>query len=142
MRTALVVPVLLLLCSAAAWPDSESVSERPRPGELKLTLDAGITSAVSAELLKLAFRDPRPSGSGYGFPSGHTAVAFALARVMSEYHPRQKWLWYAIAVRVAWSRVKVDAHDWDDVIGGAALGSWVGDTAVSRGGMVLKSWEW
>ncbi len=48
----------------------------------------------------------------------------------------------ALAARVAWSRVKRQAHDWDDVIGGALLGSWIGDTAVSDGGIVLKKWEW
>ena len=113
-----------------------------RAGELKLALDVAIVSAVSVEALKRTFEDPRPEGSGYAFPSGHATVAFALARVASEYHPKQRVLWYAIAAGVAWSRVKEDAHDWDDVIAGAALGSWIGDGGVRNGGLVLRQWKW
>jgi membrane-associated phospholipid phosphatase len=76
------------------------------------------------------------------FPSGHATAAFSLARVASEYHPKYKWLWYGIAARIAWSRVKVNAHDWDDVIAGAALGCWIGDVETDRGGILFRRWEW
>jgi len=118
------------------------------PPELKLALDVTIVTAVSVEALKRTIRDPRPLGEGhahgygYGFPSGDATLAFALARVASEYHPKQRTLWYLLAARVAWSRVKREAHDWQDVIGGAALGTWIGESAVRNGGIVLKRWEW
>ena len=107
-----------------------------------MALDVTVAAAISVEALKRTVKDPRPDGSDYGFPSGDAAVAFALARVASEYHPKQRGLWYLIAGRVAWSRVRREAHDWEDVLGGAALGSWIGESAVRNGGMVLKRWEW
>ncbi len=113
-----------------------------RPPELKLALDVTIVTAISVEALKRTVKDPRPDGSEYGFPSGDATLAFALARVASEYHPKQRTLWYLLAARVAWSRVKREAHDWQDVIAGAALGTWIGESAVRNGGVVLKSWEW
>jgi membrane-associated phospholipid phosphatase len=142
VKTLIVVLFLIVVCFSQARADSYPPPQPPRPPEVKIALDAAATAAASAELLKLALRDPRPTGSGYGFPSGHTAVAFALAGVASQYHPKQKWLWYGLAVRIGWSRVKVDAHDWDDVIAGAALGGWIGDRAVNSGGILLRSWEW
>ena len=133
--------ILSLLCVGAAW--SEDAQQPPeRLPELKLALDVTLTTAIAVEALKRTFKDPRPDGSEYGFPSGDAALAFALARVASEYHPKQRVLWYLIAARVAWSRVRREAHDWEDVIGGAALGSWIGDAAIRNGGIVLKTWEW
>ena len=134
---------LLVPCSAGiAWAEIPDAPPRERPPEIRLALDAALSSLASSEALKQVFRDPRPSGDGYGFPSGHTSVAFALARVASEYHPKKKLLWYTLAAGVAWSRVEAEAHDWDDVIAGAALGDWIGDRTIGNGGMVLKRWEW
>lgn len=121
-------------------PSQQAAPAAPSPW--KLALDATIVSTVSVEALKRTFKDPRPVGSGYAFPSGHATLAFALARVTSSYYPKQKALWYLLAARVAWSRVRVGAHDWDDVIGGAALGCWVGDAEVAGGGIVLTKWDW
>jgi membrane-associated phospholipid phosphatase len=142
--TGLVVLALIWFVGAAAAEPMEPAPEPTldRAPELRLALDVTITTAISVEALKRTFKDPRPDGSDYGFPSGDAALAFALARVASEYHPRQRTLWYLIAARVAWSRVRREAHDWEDVIGGAALGSWIGEQAVSRGGLVLARWEW
>jgi len=148
--------VLALTLAAPAQPSGPAVVQavsadcksaprvaRPeRPPELRVALDTAIVSAVAADTLKSAFKDDRPVGGGYAFPSGHATTSFALARVASEYHPRYKWLWYAIAARVAWSRVKIRAHDWDDVIAGAALGCWLGDIETDRGGILLRKWEW
>jgi hypothetical protein len=149
-----VLPALLVLAMATriahancqdqaqtAYPPSQQAAPAA-PSPWKLALDATIVSTVSGEALKRTFKDPRPVGSGYAFPSGHATLAFALARVTSSYYPKQKALWYLLAARVAWSRVKAGAHDWDDVIGGAALGCWVGDAEVAGGGIVLKKWDW
>jgi len=112
------------------------------PSELKLALDVTIVTTVSVEALKRTFKQERPVGSGYAFPSGHAALSFALAEVAARHHPRQRTLWYLIAARVAWSRVKVRAHDWEDVIAGAALGQYVGRQAVTHGGIVLARVKW
>jgi hypothetical protein len=134
------------LLPTAARCDSASLPGEPP--ELRQAADVAVVALVTAEALKRVIRDPRPARDGgqpypgYGFPSGHTALAFGLARVASDYQPGQKALWYALAARVAWSRVRRGAHDWDDVIGGALLGSWVSDRAIGSGGIVLKTWNW
>lgn len=71
-------------------------------------------------------RRPRPSTEVDGFPSGHTAYAFALAEAVGAREPQARpWL-YAYAVAVGWSRVELNRHDWDQVIGGALLGYAIG----------------
>lgn len=141
------IPLVMIWSAGAAvqFAQGPPASRPGRPPEVRAALDAAIVTTVCVEALKRTFKEPRPEGSGlsgYAFPSGHAAAAFALAAVASEYHPRQKWLWYALAGRVAWSRVKVGAHDWDDVIVGAALGAWIGDRASANGGIVLKRCRW
>lgn len=94
------------------------------------TADAAIIALGAAELLKPNLR----IGHGndlHGFPSGHTAIAFAAATSLAEAHPKQKWLLYAGAALVGWSRVESDAHSWGDVIGGAALGFGAGKWSMS-----------
>jgi len=136
--------LLVFLCLVAA-PGAERAAPPERPPELKQALDVTVSTTVAVELLKRVFQDPRPeeSGlSGYAFPSGHAALAFALAAVASEYHPQQRWLWYLLAAGVAWSRVECHAHDWADVIAGATVGIYLGDLTVDRGGLVVKEWRW
>jgi hypothetical protein len=140
-------PTAAPIAMAAVEPPEAETSPAPsakeeRRPQLRLALDTAIVATLSVEALKRTFKDERPVGSGYAFPSGHATAAFSLARVASKYHPRYKWLWYGIAARIAWSRVKVKAHDWDDVIAGAALGCWIGDRETDTGGIVLKRWEW
>jgi len=147
MNTTVFVLAMLAVKIGAAPADCRTKAA-DRPPELKQALDVTITTAVSVEALKRIIRDPRPHGEGhahgygYGFPSGDAALAFALARVASEYHPRQRTLWYLLSSRVAWSRVKRQAHDWDDVIGGATLGTYIGQDALAHGGIVLATVNW
>ncbi len=71
-------------------------------------------------------RRPRPSTQTDGFPSGHTAYAFALAEAVGAREPQARpWL-YGYAALVGWSRVELNRHFWDQVIGGAALGYLIG----------------
>lgn len=85
------------------------------------TADAAIIALGTAELLKPSF-DIDDSGHVHSFPSGHTAIAFATATSLAQIQPKHKWLYYAGAALVGWSRVESDAHTWSDVLGGAALG--------------------
>ncbi len=137
--------VLVVLCSPANALAAECEEATERRSEAMAAVDVGITTAVSVELLKRTFKEPRPEGStssGYAFPSGDATLAFALARVAGEHHPKQRTLWYLIAAGVAWSRVAENAHDWEDVIAGAALGNYIGQQSLSRGGVLIRRWDW
>jgi undecaprenyl-diphosphatase len=104
---------------------------------------AGLTAYFAADFFKGVIKRPRPAhvlahvivrGSpvhGYGYPSGHSAVAAALAAVAAAYLPRRarRFVW-TLAVIVAFARVYVGAHFPLDVIGGLALG-WVIGAAVN-----------
>ena len=73
---------------------------------------------------------------GLGFPSGHSAVAFALATIAArDVPPSVRPVLWAGAAIVATARVYVGAHFPLDVIGGAALGIAVGSAVrlLSRG---------
>lgn len=80
-------------------------------------------TGMITEALKLSVREKRPnSNSTTSFPSGHTSAAFAMATVLTDYHPNYAIPAYALAATIGWSRVEVNAHHWQDVIAGAALG--------------------
>jgi undecaprenyl-diphosphatase len=105
----------VLLASLAAWRlDNvvKDVIERPRPASV---LRGDVTVRAEAD--------------GFGFPSGHTTMAFALAAVLHPLLPgRWRWVpWGLAAVGVA--RMYVGVHFPMDVLGGAALGIVVGGAA-------------
>lgn len=103
----------LALSATVAWLLArfvKAIVERGRPGDL---------------LTELTLRGHRESG--YGFVSGHSAVAAALATVAASYLPsRGKVVVIALAVAVALGRIYVGAHLPLDVIGGAAMGWAIG----------------
>ena len=96
---------------------------------------AGVTVYVLAELGKAIADRQRPAellahvhlrgapATGNGYPSGHAAVAFALAVIAwLWFGPRIRWAFFVAAVFVCFGRVYVGAHLPLDVVGGAALG--------------------
>ena len=113
------------------------VARRPR-----LARDAGAAGTLAYLLAKVAkalVARGRPaellgavvlrgaSAAGRGFPSGHAAVAAALATAAAPHLGRRtrRSLWGLVAL-VAVARVYVGAHLPVDVVGGAALGWMVG----------------
>jgi membrane-associated phospholipid phosphatase len=71
-----------------------------------------------------------------GFPSGHAAVAAALAFVLFSYLPgRWRWVPIGLAVVVSIGRLYVGAHLPLDVLGGASLGIAAGALATLAGGV-------
>lgn len=100
-------------------------------------LAAGVTlaGAVSNFVLKPLVKDPRPEGAaqiefGYGFPSGHASAALALGTLAPRaLLPRGAARVAGVAAGVAFAvlmglaRVRVTAHDWEDVWGGWMLGA-------------------
>lgn len=64
--------------------------------------------------------------SGYGFPSGHTAMAVVLSLLALPFLPKA-WLWlpFAWIGLVALSRLYLGVHAPLDIIGGLAIGGFV-----------------
>ena len=60
------------------------------------------------------------------FPSGHTAVAFCFAYILSAYYPKYRVLFYLLAILVGAGRLKVPSHFLSDVIAGAVIGLFIG----------------
>lgn len=105
---------------------------------------AGGAANVLASVFKSVVRRGRPSAllthvtvrgglvTGNGYPSGHTAVAFALATVVALWfgaRSRFSRLALAAAAVVGFARLYVGAHFPLDVVGGAALGTICGAIA-------------
>jgi membrane-associated phospholipid phosphatase len=72
----------------------------------------------------------RDEAHGFGFPSGHTALAFAVAAVLHPLlPPRARWVVWLLAGAVGLARMYVGVHWPMDVVGGAALGLLIGGAA-------------
>lgn len=96
---------------------------------------AGVGAWALAKYLKTVVGRGRPGDlltdvmirgahvSGFGFPSGHSAVAASLAGAIAPYAPRslRRVLWVT-ALTVALARLYVGAHLPLDIVGGLALG--------------------
>lgn len=90
----------------------KEIIERPRPAGL------------------LAGLDVRDQIGGFGFPSGHTTMAFALAASLHPVLPtRARWLAWGLAALVGLARMHVGVHWPADIAGGAALGIAIGSAA-------------
>lgn len=112
---------------------------------------AVVLAGLAANLFKLAFRLPRPvAGWGYGFPSGHTSTAFALAGTLGQVFPAAAPFLYLLALAAGVARLYERSHFVLDVLGGALLGV---ATAILIGRRVLspthearrtaaQRWQW
>ncbi|MGB9607113.1 MAG: phosphatase PAP2 family protein [bacterium] len=100
-------------------------------------LNAFLTAGTSSLGLKYLTHCKRPNGESYdSFPSGHTTVAFSTAGVLSHYYPKNKFIFYLLAIGVAVARVQCRAHYTRDVIGGAIVGIWGAKSALEEKGIL------
>jgi membrane-associated phospholipid phosphatase len=70
-----------------------------------------------------------------GFPSGHTASAFAVAAVLAGRYPKHRWLpfaAYGTAAFLSLSRLPTQAHFPSDIFIGAAMGYAIGHFVVLK----------
>lgn len=114
-----------------------------RPLVLISVLAADVLADLTALGLKEAIGRPRPFlrypsppplvhvARDQSFPSGHAAIAFACATVLTSVRPRLgPWL-FLLAAAIAWSRIYVGVHYPLDVLGGAVLGLLVGAVVIA-----------
>jgi membrane-associated phospholipid phosphatase len=76
-----------------------------------------------------------PLAAKGGFPSGHTATAFAVATVVARRYSHHRWVpWvaYGLASTVAFSRATSGNHFLSDIFFGGAIGYSVGRFVVLR----------
>jgi undecaprenyl-diphosphatase len=112
----------VLAAGVAAWLLAKVVKEIPTRGRPATYLDG------------VELRGGSVGGGhneGLGFPSGHAAVAFALATVLYPWLPRRwRWVPFAAATIVGFGRMYFGAHLPLDIVGGAALGVLLGLAAL------------
>lgn len=88
---------------------------------------AVLAAGALANLGKLLFEMPRPTPSdSFGFPSGHTTTAFAVAGALGRAFPAAAPFFYLLAVLAGVGRLFDRSHFVTDVIGGGLLGSVTG----------------
>lgn len=100
-----------------------------------LLLANSLMAYVGAALLKEIIARPRPAvlipgivarfdyADGFGFPSGHTAIATALALTLLPYvQPRYRWLLWLWIMVVGISRMYLGVHAPLDIVGGFCIG--------------------
>jgi len=108
-----------IIASGLVTPALKLVSGRSRPYENAGTND---------------FQSLATGNHNSSFPSGHTTEAFALASVISA-HYEETWIKstaYIVAGLVGVARTYHDAHFASDVLAGAFIGNWVGQTVVAH----------
>lgn len=100
-------------------------------------LASGIGAQVLKHLLGRArpritaetvFIGPSLKSSYDSFVSGHAAVAFCVAFILSHYYPKYRVLFYTFAVLTALGRLDSPSHFPSDLLGGAVFGllaAWV-----------------
>lgn len=148
-------PLFVIMQLGASWAipvvGAVTIALR-RPSAALRILAAGYAAWAGANLVKAVVERGRPSAlvegvairesgiHGYGFVSGHTAVAFALATVVAAMLVgRWRAVPFALAATVGIARVYVGAHLPLDVIGGAALGIVCGTVALVRPPVAARS---
>ena len=148
LPSALDIPLIAVMQAGtiAAVPACAAVALAARRPRLARDLAiAGTAAWLLARVVKDIVSRARPDAllsdvilrhatpTGLGFPSGHAAVAAALATAAGPFLPRRARhaTWLVVAL-VAVGRVYVGSHLPDDVLGGAALGWIVGAAPAPR----------
>lgn len=119
----------ILLAGAAGGLAGAGVLEKD-PDWIRAGSEMGrsmLYTGVAVTALKVAVRRTRPNGGAYSFPSGHTAIAFAVAPVLARRFGLAAALpAYALATSTALGRMEDRKHFLSDVVVGAGIGTAIG----------------
>lgn len=97
-------------------------------------LSAFIARFIITEFIRFFYDRPRPfevledvrqlvdHTSGGSFPSGHAALAFAVAATVSLYYPKTSILFFLAALSIGGGRIAAGVHWPSDILGGAVVG--------------------
>ena len=107
-----------------------------------------IVTAFAVQILKNFFQVARPfdiyyiepvvEALGYSFPSGHAAISFVMATILSHQFPHHRIFLIGLAFAVSFSRIYLGVHFPSDCFLGALIGSGIG-FIVSRS-LAQKVW--
>ena len=124
---------LILLLLMIAWEE-----KRHKEFILYFLLAFLTTSFLVNVLIKNIIKRDRPyvvnklvttnCPSDFSFPSGHAAGAFAGAVVFAYFDKKRRYLYYTIAILIAFSRIYLHCHYLFDAVFGALIGYGVGKT--------------
>ncbi len=114
--------------------------DREASDAVRYALDAMVSADVASEALKRITKQPRPCDpkAEDGFPSTHTAVAFAFAHSLADWQPGAAPVFYAFGATCGWARVKEGKHTLGQVVAGAALGTLVAELSLDIDGGLLQ----
>ncbi|HNU96830.1 MAG TPA: phosphatase PAP2 family protein [Candidatus Portnoybacteria bacterium] len=81
-----------------------------------------LSRIVITEPLKRILNITRPNGEPFSFPSGHSAIVFAIA--MAVFYFNKKWgiIAFVLAILVGIGRVWIGVHRPIDILAGALIG--------------------
>lgn len=120
-------PEMMLQLSGYGLPAIWLAQRNPEKQETGRRMwDAALYAFAISGTLKETVPARRPDGGRRGFPSRHTAVAFAVAMSLAEREPTQGYWAFPLAAALGWTRIEQKRHTWAQVLAGAALGLWTG----------------
>lgn len=118
------VAVLIIITSIFMWKKHKAGWIMP------LWLSVGFAALITYSLKYIIMRQ-RPeaigiaaviAATGYSFPSAHSATAFSALPVMDRVFKKLSYVWIAMAVLIALSRIYLGVHYLSDIIFGGIIG--------------------